>query len=107
MLTIFPTHISLLSHTGYSMKSFWYNEKRKNVCGIRIRELRKEKHLTQEQLAIKAQLEGYDSITETAIAKLELGTRFVADYEVSVFAKILGTTTDDLLRISTNDISQH
>ena len=79
------------------MKSFWYNEKRKNVCGIRIRELRKAKHLTQAQLAIKAQLEGYDFITETAIVKLELGTRFVPDYEVSIFAQILDTTVDDLL----------
>ena len=79
------------------MKSFWYNETRKNVCGIRIRELRIAKNMTQAQLAIKAQLEGYESITETAIVKLELGTRFVADYEVSIFAKILGTSVEDLL----------
>ena len=26
------------------MKAFWYNDDRKNVCGIKIRELRKEKH---------------------------------------------------------------
>ena len=79
------------------MKSFWYNETRKNVCGLRIRELRIAKNMTQAQLAIKAQLEGYESITETAIVKLELGTRFVADYEVSIFAKILGTSVEDLL----------
>lgn len=79
------------------MKSFWYNDKRKNVCGIRIRELRKAKHLTQAQLAIRAQLEGYDKMTETAIVKLERGTRFVADYEVMIFAKILDTTVEYLL----------
>lgn len=79
------------------MKSFWYNEKRKNACGIRIRELRKAKQMTQAQLAIKAQLEGYDSITETAIVKIELGTRFVPDYEVMIFAKILDTTMEDLM----------
>ena len=28
------------------MKAFWYNDDRKNVCGIKIRELRKEKHLS-------------------------------------------------------------
>ncbi len=87
----------ILSKTGYSMKSFWYNDNRKNVCGIRIRELRKAKHLTQAQLAIKAQLEGYDKITETAIVKLERGTRFVADYEVKIFARILDTTVEYLL----------
>ena len=87
----------ILSKTGYSMKSFWYNDNRKNVCGIRIRELRKAKHLTQAQLAIKAQLEGYDKITETAIVKLERGSRFVADYEVKIFARILDTTVEYLL----------
>ena len=80
------------------MKSFWYNEKRKNVCGIRIRELRKSQGLTQNQLAIRAQLLGYDFITETAIVKLERGSRFIPDYEVSIYAKILGTTPEYLLQ---------
>ena len=80
------------------MKSFWYNEKRKNVCGIRIRELRKSQGLTQNQLAIRAQLLGYDFITETAIVKLERGSRFIPDYEVSIYAKILGTTSEYLLQ---------
>ena len=80
------------------MKAFWYNEERKNVCGIRVRELRKQQHLTQKQLAIKAQLAGYDFITETAIIKLELGTRFIPDYEVSIFAELLRTSAEDLLQ---------
>lgn len=80
------------------MKAFWYDETRKNVCGLRIRELRKKLHLTQKQLSIKAQLHGYDFITETAIIKLELGTRFIPDYEVPIFAKLLATTTDDLFQ---------
>lgn len=80
------------------MKAFWYNKNRKNCCGIRIRELRKQQHLTQKQLAIKAQLAGYDFITETAIIKLELGTRFIPDYEVSIFAELLNTTANDLLQ---------
>ena len=81
------------------MKAFWYNENRKNVSGIRIRELRKQLHMTQKQLAIKAQLAGYDFITETAIIKLESGTRFIPDYVVSIFAQLLGTTTADLLQV--------
>ncbi len=79
------------------MKGFWYNESRKNLCGEKIRELRKSLQLTQKQLSIKAQLEGYDFITETAVVKIELGTRFVPDYEVRIFAYLLGTTTDYLL----------
>ena len=80
------------------MKAFWYNDSRKNVCGIRIRELRKEKKITQKKLSIMAQLEGYDFITETAIIKLERGTRFVPDYEVSIFAELLETTPEYLLQ---------
>lgn len=80
------------------MKAFWYNDSRKNVCGIRIRELRKKKKITQKKLSIMAQLEGYDFITETAIIKLERGTRFVPDYEISIFAKLLETTPEYLLQ---------
>lgn len=82
------------------MKAFWYNENRKNVCGLRIRQLRKEQKITQKKLAIMAQLAGYDFITETAIIKLELGTRFVPDYEVNIFAQLLGTTPEYLLQFS-------
>ncbi len=84
------------------MKAFWYDDKRKNLSGIRIRELRKQQHLTQKQLAIRAQLAGYDFITETAIIKLELGTRFIPDYEVRVFAELLSTTPEDLLQFPKN-----
>lgn len=80
------------------MKAFWYDEKRKNICGLRIRQLRKEQKITQKKLAIMAQLAGYDSITESAIIKLELGTRFVPDYEVCIFAKLLDTTPEYLLQ---------
>ncbi len=32
------------------MKAFWYNDDRKNVCGIKIRELRKEKHIFHKKI---------------------------------------------------------
>lgn len=80
------------------MKAFWYDEKRQNVCGLRIRQLRKEQKITQKILAIMIQLAGYDFITETAIIKLEAGTRFIPNYEVSIFAQLLGTTPEYLLQ---------
>ena len=79
------------------MKAFWYNEKRKNICGLRIRQLRREQKLTQKKLAIMAQLAGYSFITETAIIKLESGSRFIPDYEISIFAQLLNTTPEYLL----------
>lgn len=84
------------------MKAFWYNDSRKNLCGIKIRELRKEKKITQKKLSIMAQLAGYDFITETAIIKLERGTRFIPDYEVNIFAELLETTPEHLLQFHDN-----
>lgn len=84
------------------MKAFWYNDSRKNLCGIKIRELRKEKKITQKKLSIMAQLAGYDFITETAIIKLERGTRFIPDYEINIFAELLETTPEHLLQFHNN-----
>lgn len=82
------------------MKAFWYNQDRKNVCGIKIRELRKQKHISARELEIMATLAGYESITQNAITKIELGIRFVADYEVTIFAELLNTTPEYLLGFS-------
>ena len=79
------------------MKAFWYNEERKNLCGIQIRNLRKEKKLSCKDLEIKAALAGYDFLTQNIITKIELGIRFVPDYEVAIFAELLDTTVEALL----------
>lgn len=81
------------------MKAFWYNSDRKNVCGLRIRELRREKKLSCKDLEIKAVLAGYDFLTQNAITKVELGIRFVPDYEVAIFAELLDTTPEYLLNM--------
>lgn len=85
------------------MKSFWYNQDRKNVCGIRLRELRKEKHLSAKKLEIMAALAGYDTLTQNVITKIELGIRFVADYEVAIFAELLNTTPEYLLAFTSKE----
>lgn len=79
------------------MKAFWYNQDRKNVCGIKIRELRKQQHLSAKELEVMATLAGYETITQNVITKIELGIRFVADYEVAIFAELLNTTPEYLL----------
>lgn len=50
-----------------------------------------------KDLEIKAELAGYDFLTQNAITKVELGIRFVPDYEVAIFAELLDTTVEDLL----------
>ena len=82
------------------MKAFWYNENRKNIIGLEIRKLRREKKLSTRDLAAKTQVNGYNDITENTISKIEHGRRFVPDYEVKIFADALDTTPSKLLEIS-------
>ena len=49
------------------MKAFWYNENRKNIIGLEIRKLRREKKLSTRDLAAKIQVNGYNDITADAL----------------------------------------
>lgn len=69
------------------MKIYDYYGK-KNICGDRIREARVIKRMSQSELAAKMQVEGI-TIERDSISRVEIGTRFVADYELKVFAKVL------------------
>ena len=61
---------------------------RKNICGDRIRQARALRRISQSELAAKMQVEGI-TIERDSISRIEIGTRFVADYELKVFAKDL------------------
>ncbi len=78
------------------MKIYW-NGVSKNIIGKKLKQLRKEKNLTQKQLAEKLQLQGHD-FSDLTILRIEQGTRFVPDYEVVILAEFFGITTDELLR---------
>lgn len=69
------------------MKIYDYNG-RKNLCGMRVREARKRIGLSQTDLAAQLQIEGI-IIERDSVSRIEAGTRFVADYELKVLAKIL------------------
>jgi transcriptional regulator with XRE-family HTH domain len=56
--------------------------------GLRIREARKEKGVTQLALAAKLQLMGI-TIDRSGIAKLETDKRPISDIELAAIAKIL------------------
>ncbi len=77
------------------MKIYDYNGK-KNICGNRIHEARCKQRLTQSDLAAQLQIAGI-IIERDSISRIEIGTRFVADYELKLLAKILKVSIDWLL----------
>lgn len=77
------------------MKIYDYDG-RKNVCGERVREARLKNRLSQADLAARLQVEGI-VIERDSISRIEIGTRFVADYELMVLSDILGVTVEWLL----------
>ena len=77
------------------MKIYDYNGK-KNLCGNRTREARLRQRLSQYDLAARLQTQGI-LIEQDSISRIEIGTRFVADYEVKVLAKVLNVPLEWLL----------
>lgn len=79
------------------MKIYDYDGK-KNICGDRVKEARSRLRLTQSDLAAKLQLAGI-IIERDSVSRIEIGTRFVADYELRELAKILKVSVNWLLGI--------
>lgn len=67
----------------------------KNWVGKRIAELRKDRGMSQNDLAIKLQNYGVD-IDKNAVQLLEHGHRYVRDMELYVIAKVFGVSMEDL-----------
>ena len=74
------------------MKITKYNDFR-NISGNKLRELRKEVKMSQQELAAKLQLEGID-LTSKEISKIEKNKRLVQDFELFAFAKIFNVSAD-------------
>ena len=60
----------------------------KNICGARVYEARTKKRLTQSELSARLQVRGI-TLERDSISRIEIGTRFVADYEVVEIANVL------------------
>lgn len=69
------------------MKIYTYKGK-KNLCGDRIRIERLKKRMTQMELAAKIQLQGI-TLERDSISRIEIGTRFVTDYEWNILTRYL------------------
>lgn len=77
------------------MKIYDYNGK-KNISGDRIREARQKKRLSQADLAARMQVAGV-FIERNSISRIEVGTRFVPDYELPIFSEVLEVPVNWLL----------
>ena len=77
------------------MKIYDYNGK-KNICGDRVHEARCKLRLTQSDLAAQLQVSGI-IIERDSISRIEIGTRFVADYEIKALAKVFDVGYEMLL----------
>ena len=77
------------------MKIYDFNGK-KNICGKKIKEARKKLGLSQQELSAKLQTEGIN-IERDSVSRIEIGTRFVADYELLVLCKVLKVSAEYLL----------
>lgn len=76
------------------MKIYWYND-RKNIIGENLKKIRTRKQLTQQDIAVRLQLMGfeYDRIT---VSRIENGMRFVPDYEVLLLCDALEIPVNEL-----------
>lgn len=79
------------------MKIYDYHGK-KNVCGDRVRDARQKQRLTQENLAAKLQIAGV-IMERDSVSRIEIGTRFVTDYELMVLSKVLDVSMQWLVGI--------
>ena len=86
----------LLRHVGGGVLKIYDFNGAKNLSGDRIHQARTAMRLSQADLAARMQVKGV-AIEREAISKIETGDRFVTDYELMVFAKVLGVSVGWLL----------
>lgn len=80
---------------GEKIKIYDYNG-RKNISGARIHEARCKNRISQADLAARLQIKGI-ILERDSISRIEIGTRFVSDYELMAIAEILGVSVEWLL----------
>lgn len=77
------------------MKKFNKYDNKFNIIGSKIKSIRKEEKITQEDLCARMQVMGYQ-ISRSDISKIENCNKFIADFEVLGFAKALKKPIQDL-----------
>ncbi len=69
---------------------------RKNLCGDRVREARARLNITQADIAARLQVAGV-IMERDSVSRIEIGTRFVTDYDLLVLSDVLGVSVEWLL----------
>lgn len=69
---------------------------KKNLISQKLILLRKQKKMSQRDLAGKLQLAGYD-MDKNVITRIETGQRYVTDIELCALSKILNVRIEDLI----------
>ena len=68
----------------------------RNVVGAQVRKLRSLKNMTQQDLAVRCNLVGFDIGRET-ISQIERGVRGISDLEMILLASALKVKLSDLV----------
>lgn len=66
-----------------------------NVIGKYVKEIREKQGLTQEQLAIRIEMAGWQ-VDRFIVSKIERGDRQVSDFEAQLIAKALKVSIANL-----------
>lgn len=66
-----------------------------NVVGKHIKRIREQQELTQDQLAIRLEMAGWQ-VDRFLVSKIERGERQVLDIEVQLIAKVLKVSISSL-----------
>ena len=85
---------------GYNMKITKYNKYR-NISGSKLKALRKNAKMSQQDLAEKLQLEGID-LTSKEISKIETNKRLVQDFELFLQKSLKYLLMNLILKINKN-----
>ena len=68
----------------------------RNIVGVKVVQVRKEKRIKQKDLVALLQSKGMD-ICDTSMSRLEGQNRLVQDFEVPILAEALGVSVEWLL----------
>ena len=71
--------------------------KNKNIIHDHLKKIRKERGLSQEELAAKLQVMNVN-IDQQMISKIEKNDRIVTDYELACLCHVLDTTPGEMLQ---------